>query len=76
MAKTDLPKLLIYLLHAHAHVGTRSVSGGRVRVFVTFRRDMGLKNPTSIGTTSATPTATPLVVICDGGKNLGCSRLL
>ncbi len=26
--------------------------------------------PTNIGTTRATPTATPLVVISDGGKNL------
>ncbi len=32
--------------------------------------------PTNIGITRATPTATPLVVISDGGQNLGCVRLL
>ncbi len=33
--------------------------------------------PTNIGTTRAKPTATLLVVIIsDGGQNLGCSRLL
>ncbi len=32
--------------------------------------------PTDIGTTRATPTATPLVAFSDGGQNLGRSRLL
>ena len=32
--------------------------------------------PTNIGTTRATPTAMPLVVISDRRRNLGCSRLL
>ncbi len=32
--------------------------------------------PTNIGATRAAPTATPLVVISDGGSKLGCSRLL
>ncbi len=32
--------------------------------------------PTNIGTARATPTATPLVVISDGGQNLGRVRLL